>query len=107
MRDRLSSVTGAVHEALIHAHFQKMLVTKHTKVLARLGSRTRPNVLQPETVRQWNTLFPLDFEVVPQLVHSCASGSQMSRLYSLKVPGLGGFRSGGLQALVFSFRRQR
>jgi hypothetical protein len=113
MRDRLSSITGAVHEALIHAHFQKMLVTKHTKVLARLGSRhipssrTRPNVLQPETVRQWNTLVPLDFEVVPQLVHSCASGSQMSRLYSLKVPGLGGFRSGELQALVFSFRRQR
>ena len=96
VRDLLSSVTLTVQEAPLHSHFQKMLVTKDAKVLARLGSRhipssrTRPNVLQPETVRQWNTLVPLDFQLVPQLVNSYAYGSQMSRLYSLKVPGLGG-----------------
>jgi hypothetical protein len=107
MRDRLSSVTLAVQEPPLHPHLQKMLMTKHVKVLARLGSRhnpssrTRPNVLQPETVRQWNTLVPSDFELAPQWVNSYASGSQMLRLYSLKVTGLGGLEVVDYKHLCF------
>jgi hypothetical protein len=63
-----------------------MLVTKHAKFLARLGSRHRPssrappNELSSETVYQWNALVPLDFGVVPQYVLSYASGVQVSRV---------------------------
>src|SRR5438093_11566266 len=73
IRERLCSVTIAVHEAPIKPHLDVMLVTKCAKFLARLGSRHRPssgtlpNELPSETVYQWNTPVPLDFGAVPQL----------------------------------------
>ena len=84
--ERLCKVTFAVQEALIKPHLHVMLVTKHAKFLARLGSRHRPssrappNELSSETVYQCNALVPLDFGVVPQYVLSYASGVQVSRV---------------------------
>jgi hypothetical protein len=96
IREGLYSVALAVREALTKPHLHMMLVTKCAKFLARLGSRHRPsfrtlpNVLQSKTVCQWNTPVPLDFGDVPQFVLSYASGVQLSRVYSLKLPRLGG-----------------
>ena len=96
IRECLCSVTLAVREALIKPHLHMMLVTKRAKFLARLGSRHRPsfrtlpNVLQSKTVCQRNTLVPLDFGEVSQFVLSYASGVQVSRVYSLKLPRFGG-----------------
>jgi hypothetical protein len=107
IRERLCSVTIAVQKALTKPHPHVMLVTKHAKFLARLGSRHRlssrtpPNELPSETVYQWNALLPLDFGVVPQCVNSYASGSQMPRVYSLKVLGLGGLEVVDCKHLCF------
>jgi len=92
IRERLSSFTRAVDEALIKPHLHMMLVTKGSKFLARLGSRHRPSfrtlpyVLQSKTVCQWNSLVPLNFGDVPRFVLSYGSGVQVSRVYSLKLP---------------------
>jgi hypothetical protein len=72
IRGRLSCVPLVAQEAPIQPHFQKVFVTKRPKVLALLRNRhipsprTRPHVLQPETVRQSTTTGPLDFGVVPR-----------------------------------------
>src|SRR5437899_8029552 len=73
IRERLCSVTLALHEAPIKPHLHVMLVTKRAKFLARLGSRhgpssrTPPNELPSETVYKWSRLAPLNFGVVHQL----------------------------------------
>src|SRR5260370_12406365 len=94
VRERFCGVALAVQEALIKFHLHMMLVTKCAKFLARLGSRHRPSSRTPPddllsgTVRRLNTLVPLDFGLAPQSVLSYASGVQVSRVYSLKVPRL-------------------
>jgi hypothetical protein len=96
IRVRMFSVALVVQVPLIKPHYRVMLVTKHAKFLARLGSRHRPssrtppNELPSETECQWNKLVPLDLEDVPQYVRSYASGVEVSRAYSLKVQKLGG-----------------
>jgi hypothetical protein len=84
--DHLSFGTLAVQAVPFQLHFQMMFVTKHMKVLARLGSRhvpssrASPNAVRQQSVRQCHTLIPLHFGVVPQFVNSYASGFRLSRV---------------------------
>jgi hypothetical protein len=85
--DRLSFGTLPVQAVPFQLHFQMMFVTKHMKVLARLGSRhvpssrASPNTLRHQSVRQCHTLIPSHFGVVPQFVNSYARGFRLSRVF--------------------------
>src|SRR6267378_6290394 len=105
IRERLSSFTLAVREALIEPHLHMMLVTKRAKFLARLGSRHRPsfrtlpNELPSETVYEWDAPVPLDFGVLPRYLVSYASTLQASRVYSLPL-----LQCSRVSLLVFNLR---